>query len=92
MPKKIFAVTNVKAGNGPGEFVAAGEVVDPDIFGKEVLLQLHEQGAIEIRTVDVEPEPDVESTEEETPEVVTPEVKPKEETPKVTPAAGANKK
>jgi hypothetical protein len=67
MPKKIFAVTNVKVGSGPGEFVAAGDEIDPNLpgFGKKTLLELHSQGAIEIRVVDDEP------TEAETPSEVT---------------------
>lgn len=52
MPKKIFAVTNVKIGNEQGQFFAAGTEVDGSKFSKEQLLELHEQGAIEVRVVD----------------------------------------
>lgn len=68
MPRKIFAVTNVKIGNGPGEFVNAGDEVDPKVFGKATLLELHEAGAIEVRVVEDEPvaeESDVEPSEED---------------------------
>jgi hypothetical protein len=57
MAKKIFAVTNVKVGSGPGEFVAAGDEIDSNLpaFDRKTLLELHSQGAIEIRVVEEEP-------------------------------------
>jgi hypothetical protein len=65
MPKKIFAVTNIKVGSGPGEFVAAGSEIDSSLpaFNKKTLLELHSQGAIEVRVVDEEPVAVEESTE-----------------------------
>lgn len=56
MPKKLFAVTNVKLGSGEGEFFAAGQEIDPSKFTKETLVQLHDAGAVEVRVVDVEDE------------------------------------
>lgn len=55
MPKKIFAVTNVKVGQDEGQFFAAGEVIDRSKFSDKQLKELHNQGAIEVRTVDDEP-------------------------------------
>lgn len=74
MPKKIFAVTNVKVGSGPGEFVAAGEEIDSNLpaFNKKILLELHSQGAIEVRTVEDE-EPVVDDSVETPKETVTTE-------------------
>ncbi len=56
MPKKLFAVTNVKFSGDPNDFIAAGDPVDPEKFTKEQLVELHDSGAIEVRIVDVEPE------------------------------------
>lgn len=53
MPKKIFAVTNIKAG---GEFIDAGTEVDTTKFSKEELTRLHDDGAIEIKDVDADVE------------------------------------
>jgi len=58
MPKKIFAVTNVRVGPADDQYFAANSVIDPAKFTKEQLLQLHESGAIEIRVVDEEVAPD----------------------------------
>jgi hypothetical protein len=59
MPKKIFAVTNVKVGNGADEYWPAGSVIEPGgKLSKEQLLELHESGAIEVRVVDEEVAPD----------------------------------
>jgi len=57
MPKKLYAVTNIKTGPEPEKFVAAGSEVDPKALGlsKEALIALHNDGAVEIRTVDDEP-------------------------------------
>jgi len=65
MPKKIFAVTNVKVGNGEGQSFAAGSEVDPKQFTKEQLVALHDQGAIEVRTVDEQPEAEQQTEESE---------------------------
>lgn len=56
MPKKVFAVTNVKVGSGPGQFIPAGEELNVTELGltKAQLLELHAGGAIEVRTVDDE--------------------------------------
>jgi hypothetical protein len=74
MPKKLFAVTNIKTGQAEDQFVAAGNEVDPKKLGldKETLANLYDQGAIEIRTVDEEP------VKEETPADVSSET---EQTP-----------
>ena len=58
MPKKIFAVTNLKVGTGEGEYFEAGSVVDRSKFTDAQLLELHEAGAIEVRVVDEELAPD----------------------------------
>lgn len=72
MPKKIFAVTNVKTGSGDGQFITAGNEVKQAELGisKAQLLELHEAGAIEVRTVDDEPAqtPDESGSATETPE------------------------
>lgn len=77
MPKKLFAVTNVKVSNEPGGFFPAGEVIDPAKFTKEQLVELHDAGAVEIRVVEdevAEPEPEAPVVTPETPETpVTPE-------------------
>lgn len=57
MPKKLFAVTNVKFSGDPADFVPAGEVLDPSKFSKEQLVQLHDAGAIEVRLVEDEDKP-----------------------------------
>ncbi len=51
MAKKIYAVTGVKLGSGPGQTIAAGEEVNQAATGlsKAQLLELHAAGAIEIR-------------------------------------------
>mgnify|MGYP003578632573 CR=1 FL=1 len=64
MPKKVFAVTNIKT--GPEQFVAAGSEVDPKALNltKEMAQALLDEGAIEIRVVEDEPAP-VEPVESE---------------------------
>lgn len=53
MPKKVYAVTNVKFSTSEGEnFWAAGDPVDHTKFTKDQLKELLDNGAIEIRTVD----------------------------------------
>jgi len=54
MPKKLFAVTNIKS--GPDKFYAAGSELDPKELGltKEQLLELHREGAVELRVVEDE--------------------------------------
>ena len=53
MPKKVFAVTNIKLGSNEGQYFAAGEEVDHTKFSsKAQLRELHEAGAVEIREVD----------------------------------------
>jgi len=54
MPKKLFAVTNVKFSGDGADFVAAGNEVDPSKFSKEDLVALHDAGAIEVRIVEAE--------------------------------------
>jgi len=54
MPKKLFAVTNIKIGPGDEGWFAAGSEVDSSKFTKEQLLQLHDQGAVEVRVVEDE--------------------------------------
>lgn len=63
MPKKLFAVTNVKIGSAPEEFFPAGTVVDHTMLTKAQLQELHDQGAVEVRTVDDENEPTPEAPE-----------------------------
>lgn len=58
MPKKVFAVTNVRVGPAEDQYFAANMVVDPSKFTKQQLLDLHEVGAIEVRVVDEEVAPD----------------------------------
>src|SRR5689334_20719844 len=56
MPKKLYAVTNVKT-SLPGQdatFFTAGSEVDPSKFTKEQLVELHENGAVEVRVVEDE--------------------------------------
>lgn len=56
MPKKLFAVTNIKT-SLPGQevsFFVAGSEVDTSKFTREQLLELHDQGAVEVRVVDDE--------------------------------------
>lgn len=65
MPKKLFAVTNIKT-SLPGSESAwfdAGSEVNPAKFTKEQLVDLHDAGALEIRVVE-----DDEVTEPEQPE------------------------
>lgn len=64
MPKKVFAVTNIKLGSGEGEYFEAGSEVDHTKFSKEQLKQLHAEGAVEIRTVDDETAKDSAPAEE----------------------------
>lgn len=52
MPKKIFAVTNVKVGPDADGWFASGSPIDRSKFTDAQLLELHDAGAIEIRTVD----------------------------------------
>ncbi len=74
MPKKIYAVTNVKVGSGPGQFVAAGEEIDANVpgFDKKALLELHSQGAIEVRVVEEETIVEVDTEPETTAVTETP--------------------
>jgi len=82
MPKKIFAVTNLKIGTGEDEYFVAGAVVDRSKFTDKQLLDLHEAGAIEVRVVDEDVAPDgtamaeVIATTESTESTETPEVTP----------------
>jgi len=74
MPKKLFAVTNLKFSADPSEFINAGDEVPTDKFTKEQLIELHDAGAIEVKVVDEEPkgkerpgpldDPDVEVVDE----------------------------
>lgn len=66
MAKKLFAVTNVKIGSGPDEFFPAGTVIDHSKLSKAQLTELHDQGAVEIRTVDDDNEPAPEAGVKET--------------------------
>lgn len=50
MAKKVYAVTNIKLDSNT-EFVA-GEEVDVSKFSKDQLKELHDAGAIELRTGD----------------------------------------
>jgi len=61
MPKKIFAVTNIKVNSEPGGSVTAGDEVDPTKFTKDELRELHDAGAIEVKTVDADGEPEPEA-------------------------------
>lgn len=54
MPKKLFAVTNVKIGSGPGESFEAGSEIDASKFTKAQILELHDAGAVEVRVVEEE--------------------------------------
>jgi hypothetical protein len=54
MSKKIFAVTNIKVGQDPSEFFAAGTEVDPTKFTMEQLKILLDDGAIEVKLVEDE--------------------------------------
>jgi hypothetical protein len=59
MPKKIFAVTNIKAGSGEDQYWPAGSVIERGgALSDKQLVELHESGAVEIRTVDEEVAPD----------------------------------
>lgn len=53
MPKKIFAVTNIKLNSDT--FYDAGDPIDTEKFTREQLVQLHESGAVEVRVVDEQP-------------------------------------
>lgn len=58
MPKKLYAVTNIKT-SLPGQeatFFQAGGELDPSKFTKEQLVELHENGAVEVRVVEAEEE------------------------------------
>lgn len=55
MPKKLFAVTNLKFSGDGTDFIAAGSEVDTSKFSKEQLVELHDAGAVEVRIVDNEP-------------------------------------
>lgn len=48
MPKRVVAVTNIKKGNGPEDFFAAGSQIPAGAFTKEQLIELHDAGAIEV--------------------------------------------
>ena len=67
MPKKIFAVTNVKIGPDDGQFFEAGQEVDHTKFTKSQLVELNEAGAIEVREVDAEAPDPVENASSENP-------------------------
>lgn len=57
MPKRIFAVTNLKVGSEQDQFWAAGtQLSDEDTakFTRDQLKELHDIGAIEVRVVDEE--------------------------------------
>jgi len=54
MPKKLFAVTNIKLGSEPDQYFVAGAEVDTSKLSKEQLVELHDAGAVEIRVVEVE--------------------------------------
>lgn len=60
MAKKVFAVTNIKFGSSPNQYVAAQEEVNIQELGlsRETLLELHAAGAIEVRVVDEDLLPD----------------------------------
>jgi hypothetical protein len=50
MPKKLFAVTNIKGTKDDGAvFFAAGQEVDHSKFSKEQLKEMLDAGAVEIR-------------------------------------------
>lgn len=68
MPKKVFAVTNIKL--GPEQFVPAGSEIDPKALGltKEMAQSLLDEGAIEIRLVEYVVPAETESEPEPTPE------------------------
>jgi len=72
MAKKIYAVTGVKLGSGPGQTLAAGEEVKPSELGlsKAQLLELHAAGAVEIR----DDAPVVEAEVDESGETLVPSV------------------
>lgn len=57
MPKKLYAVTNVKIDPTPEGWFAAGSEVDVTKFTKEQLAELHAAGAVEIRVVEEESAP-----------------------------------
>jgi hypothetical protein len=84
MPKKLFAVTNVKT-SLPGQeatFFAANSEIDPSKFTKEQLVELHEAGAVEVRVVEDEETKVTEPEEPTTPAEETPaEETPTTETP-----------
>ncbi len=69
MAKKVFAVTNIKVGQGDDEYFAAGGEVDPKKFTMEQLKALHDEGAVEIRVVEDEAmtEPEEMAAEEAAP-------------------------
>jgi len=52
MPKKVYAVTNIKIGQGEDEYFAAGTEVNPKKFTMEQLKSLHDEGAVEIKVVE----------------------------------------
>lgn len=68
MARKVFAVTNVKIGNGEGEFFASGAEINVEKFTRHQLVELHEAGAVEVRVVDDESPDPVEVSQEKTEE------------------------
>lgn len=80
MPKKIFAVTNVKLGPEEGQYFEAGSEVDHTKFTKAQLVELNEAGAIEVREVDADaPSPVDDNASTENPDGSTPEGSPENE-------------
>lgn len=66
MPKKVFAVTNVKVGQDLDQFWAAGAEVDATKLTKAQLTELHDAGAVEVREVDADaPDPIATHVDEE---------------------------
>lgn len=79
MAKKVFAVTGVKLGSGPGQTINAGDEINVAELGltKPQLLELHAAGAIEVRdtspeTLEVEV-PDDDANKDEGQDVTPPE-------------------
>jgi hypothetical protein len=75
MPKKLFAITNIKGTESDGGmFFAAGDEVDHTAFSKDQLKELLDAGAVEIRDNEDEPatpvpaDEDLQPADEETKE------------------------
>lgn len=81
MPKKLFAVTNVKINSEEGGFFPANTEIDASKLTKEQLVELHDAGAVEIRLVEdeVTPEPEPEQEQVETPTESSDENPPEDE-------------